>query len=49
MATPADDMLQNELHQRLGIDLRQVWAFAFMRRAFLPVAASVALVTYLLK
>ncbi|HDS1777173.1 TPA: protease modulator HflK [Pseudomonas putida] len=41
-------MLQNELHQRLGIDLRQVWAFAFMRRAFLPVAALVALVGWLL-
>ncbi|MBV4491420.1 protease modulator HflK [Pseudomonas oryzicola] len=41
-------VLQNELHQRLGIDLRQVWAFAFMRRAFLPVAALVALVGWLL-
>lgn len=41
-------MLQNELHERLGIDLRQVWAFAFMRRAFLPVAALVALVGWLL-
>ncbi|WP_313712669.1 protease modulator HflK [Pseudomonas sp.] len=41
-------VLQDELHQRLGIDLRQVWAFAFMRRAFLPVAALVALVGWLL-
>jgi len=41
-------VLQNELHQRLGIDLRQVWAFAFMRRAFLPVAVLVALVGWLL-
>ncbi|EPK8831647.1 protease modulator HflK, partial [Pseudomonas aeruginosa] len=31
--------LQHELHQRFGIDLRQVWAFGFMRRAFLPVLA----------
>jgi regulator of protease activity HflC (stomatin/prohibitin superfamily) len=28
--------LQYELHQRFGIDLRQVWAFTYMRRAFLP-------------
>ncbi|PZQ41199.1 MAG: hypothetical protein DI560_07220 [Pseudomonas putida] len=40
--------LQNELHQRLGIDLRQVWAFAFIRRALLPIAACVALVGWLL-
>ncbi|PWU26269.1 hypothetical protein DK254_27140 [Pseudomonas sp. RW407] len=40
--------LQDELQQRFGIDLRQVWAFAFMRRAFLPVAALVALVGWLL-
>jgi regulator of protease activity HflC (stomatin/prohibitin superfamily) len=40
--------LQDELHQRLGIDLRQVWAFSFMRRAFLPVALLVALVGWLL-
>lgn len=41
-------VLQSELHQRLGIDLRQVWAFSFMRRAFLPVVALVALVGWLL-
>ncbi|MEX6664031.1 protease modulator HflK [Pseudomonas sp. W2-17] len=29
--------LQNELHNRFGIDLRQIWAFTYMRRAFLPV------------
>lgn len=29
--------LQAELHSRLGIDLRQVWAFNYMRRASLPV------------
>ncbi|ABR85224.1 hypothetical protein AO896_16095 [Pseudomonas aeruginosa] len=40
--------LQNELHQRFGIDLRQVWAFGFMRRAFLPVLAVVSLSGWLL-
>ncbi|WP_371368895.1 protease modulator HflK [Pseudomonas sp. QL9] len=40
--------LQDELQQRFGIDLRQIWAFSFMRRAFLPVAALVALVGWLL-
>ncbi|WP_338479038.1 protease modulator HflK [Pseudomonas trivialis] len=29
--------LQHELHNRYGIDLRQIWAFTYMRRAFLPV------------
>jgi regulator of protease activity HflC (stomatin/prohibitin superfamily) len=29
--------LQHELHNRFGIDLRQIWAFTYMRRAFLPV------------
>ncbi|KAF1072386.1 MAG: hypothetical protein GAK45_00218 [Pseudomonas citronellolis] len=41
-------VLQGELHQRLGIDLRQIWAFDFMRRALLPVLALVALVGWLL-
>ncbi|MBN3863723.1 protease modulator HflK [Pseudomonas frederiksbergensis] len=36
--------LQHELHNRFGIDLRQIWAFAYMRRAFLPVLAVVAIV-----
>ncbi|CAI8917475.1 Regulator of protease activity HflC (Stomatin/prohibitin superfamily) [Pseudomonas sp. IT-196MI5] len=36
--------LQHELHNRFGIDLRQIWAFSYMRRAFLPVLAVVALV-----
>ncbi|EJM74375.1 protease modulator HflK [Pseudomonas sp. GM55] len=36
--------LQHELHNRFGIDLRQIWAFTYMRRAFLPVLAVVALV-----
>lgn len=40
--------LQDELQQRFGIDLRQIWAFAFMRRALLPVAALIALVGWLL-
>lgn len=40
--------LQHELHQRFGIDLRQVWAFGFMRRAFLPVLAVVLLSGWLL-
>lgn len=26
--------LQHELHNRFGIDLRQIWAFSYMRRAF---------------
>ncbi|WP_338514022.1 protease modulator HflK [Pseudomonas poae] len=29
--------LQHELHNRYGIDLRQIWAFTYIRRAFLPV------------
>lgn len=40
--------LQGELQQRFGIDLQQVCAFGFMRRALLPVAALVALVGWLL-
>ncbi|WP_025131578.1 protease modulator HflK [Pseudomonas sp. PH1b] len=40
--------LQHELHNRFGIDLRQIWAFAYMRRAFLPVLALVLLVGWLL-
>ncbi|WP_425928019.1 protease modulator HflK [Pseudomonas sp. NyZ201] len=40
--------LRHELHQRFGIDLRQVWAFDFMRRAALPVLALVAMVGWLL-
>jgi len=34
--------LQHELHNRFGIDLRQIWAFTYMRRAFLPVLAVIA-------
>ncbi|MFL1523555.1 protease modulator HflK [Pseudomonas sp. O230] len=36
--------LQHELHNRFGIDLRQIWAFTYMRRAFVPVLAVVVLV-----
>jgi regulator of protease activity HflC (stomatin/prohibitin superfamily) len=36
--------LQHELHNRFGIDLRQIWAFTYMRRAFTPVFAVVAIV-----
>ncbi len=40
--------LQYELHNRFGIDLRQIWAFTYMRRALLPVALVVAAVGWLL-
>ncbi|MFY1665868.1 protease modulator HflK [Pseudomonas sp. Pseu.R1] len=40
--------LQNELHNRFGIDLRQVWAFTYMRRAFLPVLAVIVALGWLL-
>lgn len=40
--------LQHELHNRFGIDLRQIWAFAYMRRAFLPVLALVVAAGWLL-
>ncbi|WP_247839949.1 protease modulator HflK [Pseudomonas sp. MWU12-3103b] len=40
--------LQHELHNRFGIDLRQIWAFSYMRRAFLPVLALVAAVGWML-
>ncbi|POA38371.1 protease modulator HflK [Pseudomonas sp. GW456-12-1-14-TSB6] len=40
--------LQHELHYRFGIDLRQIWAFSYMRRAFLPVLVLVATVGWLL-
>ena len=41
-------LLQHELHNRFGIDLRQIWAFSYMRRALLPVLALVAAVGWLL-
>ncbi|MBL0798110.1 protease modulator HflK [Pseudomonas sp. B7] len=40
--------LQHELHNRFGIDLRQIWAFSYMRRAFLPALVLVAAVGWLL-
>jgi len=40
--------LQHELHNRFGIDLRQIWAFGYMRRAFLPILAAVSLLGWLL-
>ena len=40
--------LQHELHNRFGIDLRQIWAFSYMRRAFFPVLALVLAVGWLL-
>ncbi|MCF5464827.1 protease modulator HflK, partial [Pseudomonas syringae] len=40
--------LQHELHNRFGIDLRQIWAFTYMRRAFLPVVAVVAALGWVL-
>lgn len=40
--------LQHELHNRFGIDLRQIWAFTYMRRAFLPVLGVIVAVGWLL-
>lgn len=40
--------LQHELHNRFGIDLRQIWAFTYMRRAFLPVLLVVSAVGWAL-
>jgi regulator of protease activity HflC (stomatin/prohibitin superfamily) len=40
--------LQHEMHNRFGIDLRQIWAFTYMRRAFLPVLAVVVVTGWLL-
>jgi regulator of protease activity HflC (stomatin/prohibitin superfamily) len=40
--------LQHELHNHFGIDLRQVWAFTYMRRAFLPVLGVVAILGWAL-
>jgi regulator of protease activity HflC (stomatin/prohibitin superfamily) len=40
--------LQTELHNRFGIDLRQIWAFTYMRRAFLPVLAVIVGLGWLL-
>ncbi len=40
--------LQDELKQRFGIDLRQSWAFAYIRRALLPVLSVIAMIAWLL-
>ncbi|MFS2156231.1 protease modulator HflK [Pseudomonas sp. Pseusp122] len=40
--------LQSELHNRFGIDLRQIWAFTYMRRAFLPVLLVIAALGWIL-
>lgn len=40
--------VQNELHQHFGIDLRQIWAFHFIRRALLPLGALLLLTGWLL-
>ncbi|WP_249674240.1 protease modulator HflK [Pseudomonas abieticivorans] len=40
--------LQDEMQQRFGIDLRQIWALGFMRRASLPVLALIAVIGWLL-
>lgn len=40
--------LHDELRSRFGIDLRQNWAFAFMRRAALPIAGAVLFVGWLM-
>jgi regulator of protease activity HflC (stomatin/prohibitin superfamily) len=45
---PSLDHLQQSLKERFGIDLRQNWAFAFVRRASLPVLLGTCLVGWLL-
>jgi regulator of protease activity HflC (stomatin/prohibitin superfamily) len=45
---PSFESLQNNLQSRFGIDLRQNWAFAFVRRASIPIVLVVALVGWLL-
>lgn len=40
--------LQDEVHDRFGIDLRQIWAFGFMRRAFMPVLSLMLLIGWAL-
>lgn len=40
--------LQDEMQQRFGIDLRQIWALGFMRRASLPVLSLIAVIGWLL-
>ncbi|SUW65597.1 FtsH protease regulator HflK [Buttiauxella agrestis] len=40
--------LQHEIHQHFGIDLRQLWAFIVLKRAFVPVVAVMMLCGWLL-
>lgn len=40
--------LQQELHQRFGIDLRQVWAFTVLKRAFIPMVTLMLICGWLL-
>ena len=40
-------LVHEELHQRFGIDLRQNWAFRFVRRTSLPLIAAVAFIGWL--
>ncbi|AZS51087.1 protease modulator HflK [Entomomonas moraniae] len=41
-------LLQDELQHHFNIDLRQVWAFGFMRRAFLPILSLILVLGWLL-
>jgi regulator of protease activity HflC (stomatin/prohibitin superfamily) len=45
---PSLDRLQQNLKDRFGIDLRQNWAFSFVRRASVPVLLGTCLVGWLL-
>lgn len=40
--------IQSELQSHLGIDLQQVWAFTFLRKAFLPIFCLMIFVGWLL-
>ena len=40
--------LQHEIHQHFGIDLRQLWAFTVLKRAFIPVLGVMMLCGWLL-
>lgn len=40
--------LQHEIHQRFGIDLRQLWALTVLKRAFIPVMTIMAICGWLL-
>ena len=40
--------LQDELHSRFGINLRQNWAFSFIRRRFFPVLSVIVAIAWVL-